>query len=87
MKRIASTLGTVAIAASVVLGTAAQANAVAIVAFGPYKTMSVCQIHQRDLQKAGGYTIAQGCHYVPERYDDGRGVTFPAGYMIVATRP
>ena len=87
MKRITSTLGTAVIAAGVLVGTAVQASADTLHFFGPYNSLSICQVHQRDLQKAGGYTIAQKCAYRAPWYDDGRDVTFPGGYTFLATKP
>ncbi|NEK84347.1 hypothetical protein GCU60_00995 [Blastococcus saxobsidens] len=83
MKRVLASLGTAALAAGLVLGTAAQANAGAIRASGPYSSLTQCQYGQKDLRGfTSGVSNIQPCKYQPA-YTDDYGRTLRAGWYFV----
>lgn len=82
MKRVMSMLGTAAVAAGVLVGTAAQADAASISSYGPYRTATICEVFQTDMRRAS-YRIGNPCHY-NAAYVDSRGNTVPAGWYFLA---
>jgi hypothetical protein len=81
VRRVMATMGTTAIAAVILFGTAAQANASQIKAAGPYSTLATCNYSRKDMAAFGvGVHNVGPCTYYPARDVSGRYV--PPGYFF-----